>query len=319
MFIKIIIVITIILLIVAVVVSLRLTKRTKYNLSWILISLGFLFLLSRRIIEALPFFSDFEPQDYRLIFIWFGIASSFFFAAGLILIRHIFDYMEKMEKEKRTNEKKYLSVVITAEENERKRLANEIHDGLGPLLSSVKMSVSALKKNHDNPESYEILKNIEKITNESIKSIKDISNNLSPHVIQNFGLIKALKNFINKINSAKTLNIYFNERLNKFRPEQNIEIVLYRVVCELINNTVKHAKASNIHIDILIEKQNIILNYKDDGIGFEVDNLFKPQEKGLGLHNIFSRIESLQGSIKTISSPGKGNIVNIKIPLDDEK
>jgi signal transduction histidine kinase len=318
MFIKIIIVITIILLIIAVIVSLRLTKRTKYNLSWVLISLGFLFLLSRRIIEALPFFSDFEPQDFRLLFIWFGIASSFFFAAGLILIRRIFDYMEKMEKEKRANEKKYLSVVISTEENERKRLANEIHDGLGPLLSSVKMSVSALKKYHNDSESGEILRNIEKITNESIKSIKDISNNLSPHVIQNFGLVKALQNFINKINSSRSVKIDFIENLKQFRPEQNTEIVLYRVVCELINNTIKHAKASNIYIQIEFDTKDINLNYKDDGIGFEVDNLFKPKEKGMGFYNIFSRINSLQGSIETFSAPGKGTSVNIRIPVKYE-
>lgn len=300
------------------IVSLRLTKRTKYNLSWVLISLGFLFLLSRRIIEALPFFSDFEPQDFRLLFIWFGIASSFFFAAGLILIRRIFDYMEKMEKEKRANEKKYLSVVISTEENERKRLANEIHDGLGPLLSSVKMSVSALKKYHNDSESGEILRNIEKITNESIKSIKDISNNLSPHVIQNFGLVKALQNFINKINSSRSVKIDFIENLKQFRPEQNTEIVLYRVVCELINNTIKHAKASNIYIQIEFDTKDINLNYKDDGIGFEVDNLFKPKEKGMGFYNIFSRINSLQGSIETFSAPGKGTSVNIRIPVKYE-
>ncbi len=314
MFIKVTIFIAIILHIIAAVVSLKLTKRTKYNLSWILISLGFTFLLVRRVIEALPFYIDFEPQEYRLLFVWFGIATSFFFATGLILVGKIFDYMEKMEKEKRAGEKKFLSVIIQTEENERKRLANELHDGLGPLLSTVKMSVSALKKQKNISENDEILNNLEVIANESIKSLKDISDNISPHVIDNFGLAKALRNFIQKINSSKTIYINFNEKLQEPRLEHNIEIVLYRVICELINNTINHANAQKIDINLKCDGSIVYVDYKDDGQGFEVDNLFKPKEKGMGFYNIFSRINSLKGNIDTISAPGKGTEVKIKIP-----
>lgn len=304
---------------VAVYFSLRLTKRTKYNLSWILISIGFVFLLVRRVIEALPFYFDFEPQDYRLHFIWFGIATSIFFASGLILVHKIFDYMEKMEKEKRASEKKFLSTIIQAEENERKRLANELHDGLGPLLSTVKMSVSALKKNDQNINKESLINNIEMVINESIKTIKDISNNLSPHVLENLGLTKALRNFIQKINSSKTIYIKFTSQIENKNIDNNIEIILYRVICELINNTMQHANANNIYIDIKYNIKNIFVEYKDDGQGFEVDNLFKPMDKGIGFYNIYSRINTLRGSIDTFSDYGKGTQVKIKIPLNDEK
>jgi len=319
MVIKIVIFITIILNIVATVVSLRLIKRTKYNISWILISIGFVFLLSRKVIETLPFFIDFDSQYHQLLIIWFGTISSFFFAVGLIFIRKIFDYMEKMEKEKRADEKRFLSLIIEAEEGERRRLAKELHDGLGPLLSSVKMSISALKKYQNDKISIDILNNVDIVINESIISIKDISNNLSPHILDNFGLTKAINNFIQKINTTKTINFDFTSNLKDVRLDQNIEVVIYRVVCELINNTLKHANAKIIIINLSSDLYSVYVDYTDDGKGFEVDNLFKPQEKGMGLNNIFSRINSLKGTFEINSEPEKGTEIKIKIPLKNGK
>jgi len=319
MLIKIMILITIVLHIIATVVSLKLIQRTKYNLSWILITLGFSFLLFRRVIESLPFFiADFNPKDYRQLYIWFGIATSFFFAAGLIFVQKIFNYMEKMEKEKRASEKRFFSVIIQAEETERKRFAKDLHDGLGPLLSTVKMSVSALKREGVEQNNLEILNNLDIVINESIKTIKDISNNLSPHVIENFGLTRALKNFIEKINSSKIISISLDSQLYELRMEYNIEIVLYRVICELINNTIKHANALNIDISIRYDTKAIYVDYSDNGQGFEVDSLFKPQTKGMGFYNIYSRINSLKGKIETNSELEKGTQVKIKIPLSND-
>ena len=319
MLIKIMIFTTIVLHIIATVVSIRLIKRTKYNFSWILITLGFSFLLFRRVIESLPFFiADFNPKDYRQLYIWFGIATSFFFAAGLILVQKIFNYMEKMEKEKRASEKRFFSVIIQAEETERKRFAKELHDGLGPLLSTVKMSVSALKRQGAEQNNTEILNNLDVIINESIKTIKDISNNLSPHVIENFGLTRAVKNFIEKINSSKIISISFISQLDDLRLEYNVEIVLYRVICELINNTIKHAEAKNIDVSIKYDVKSVYVDYSDNGQGFEVDSLFKPQTKGIGFYNIYSRINSLKGNIETHSDIGKGTQVKIKIPLNND-
>lgn len=320
MILKIALLIAIIFQIIAAILSLKLTKRTKYNLSWIFITLSFVFLLIRMTIEALPFFFYTKPQDYKLLYIWFGVASSIFFAVGLILIGKIFSYMERMEKEKRANENRFLSVIIKAEENERRRLAKELHDGLGPLLSTIKMSVSALKKQNNSEHSKEILNNLDNVIVESIKSIKDISNNLSPHVLDHFGLNKAINNFIDKINTTETLKINFKSNINNQRFEQNIESVLYRVICELINNTMKHANASKVNIELNYDMYSIHMKYSDNGIGFEVDNLFKPQEKSTGYYNIYSRINSLKGKINVESLMDEGVNIRINIPfVHDEK
>jgi len=318
MVLKIVIFLTIISIIIAAIVSLKLTKRTKYNLSWVFISLGFAALLMRMVLEALPFYFDVEPRYYRLLYIWLGVASSIFFAVGLILIRKIFLYMEKIEREKRASEKRFLSVMIQAEDNERKRLAKDLHDGLGPLLSTIKMSLSALKKQDNSPQAVEILQNLDMVILESIKSIKDISNNLSPHVLDNFGLEKAVNNFLQKITTTGSISIDYRSNLKEMRFEQNMESVIYRVLCELVNNTIKHANAKKIVINLNYDIYSVSLNYKDNGEGFELDNLFKPQEKGTGLYNIYSRVSSLKGKIDIQSLPGKGTEVMIKIPFSND-
>ena len=226
--------------------------------------------------------------------------------------------MEKMENETRANEKRLLSVMIQAEENERKRLAKDLHDGLGPLLSTVKMSLSALKKSNNAETNTEIINNLETATIEAIRSIKDISNNLSPHVLDNFGLDKAIRNFLQKIINTGTIKIIYNSNVNNHRFDANTEAIIYRVICELVNNTIKHAKAKKIIIDLNYDLCGIKLYYKDDGSGFETNALFKSQEKGTGLYNIISRIHSLKGKVEFNSSTGNGTEVLIEIPFNNE-
>lgn len=319
MILKIVLFLSIIFQIVAAIVSLKLTRRTKYNLSWIFISLGFASLLLRMVLEALPFYFDVEPRYYRLLYIWLGVSSATFFAIGLVLIRKIFDYMDKMEQEKRANEKRYLSIMVQTEELERKRLAKDLHDGLGPLLSTVKMSVSALKKQNPNNFSTDILNNMDNVILESIKSIKDISNNLSPHVLDNFGLEKAISNFLQKINATKSIKIDYKSNLKGLRMEQTIEAVLYRVFCELVNNTIKHANASRIKINLYYDILSVNLHYTDNGHGFDIKQAMQTHDKGAGLHNIFSRIKSLKGEINYNSIEGKGTEVKIQIPFNNEE
>lgn len=318
MLLKIVLLLAIIFQVIAAVVSLRLTRKTKYNLSWIFISLGFAALLLRMILEALPFYFDVEPKSYGFLYIWLGVGSAIFFAIGLILIRSIFTYMEKIEKEKRANEKRFLSILIQAEDNERKRLAKDLHDGLGPLLSTIKMSLSALKKPNNKEQEKIILDNLDKVVVESMKSIKEISDNLNPHVLDNFGLDKAINNFIQKITTTGDIKIKYTSNLNDLRIEVSKETVLYRVLCELINNTIKHANANKININLYYDIHNISLTYKDNGRGFELDNLFKPQEKGTGIYNIYNRINSLKGFVNIDSKINNGTIVKIKIPFSND-
>lgn len=294
--------------------AIRLTKKTKFNISWIIITIGFAALMIRRVVEFLPLVSDFQARDFHLAFVWMGVLSSMFFAIGLILIRQIFNYMERAEVGRRNAEKKLLSAVISAEESERQRFAKDLHDGLGPLFSSIRMSVSALNKQVHEKDSVKIVNNVNLLTQEAIKSIKDISNNLSPHMLDNFGVKKALTSFINKLELPGSMKIHFESNMDNTGYEKHFEVIIYRVICELITNTIQHADADNISILIKDTHTNISIEYSDDGKGFNLQDK-EMSASGMGLSNISSRINSLKGELSIESSKGEGTKIKIYLPL----
>jgi len=319
MILKILFVIAIILQFFAVGVAIKLTRVTKYNFSWMLLTLGFILMAIMRLVEFLPYVSSIKPQDYREIFVWGGVITSLTFAIGVFMIQKIFKYMKRVEDSRRLTEKMFLNTIIQTEEKERKRFAKDLHDGLGPLLSTVKMSVSSLAQMKHDDASHEIVENTELVINEAIKSLKEISDNLSPHILNNFGLVRALNNFANKINITKSIQIKLESNLKDERFDNNIEVVLYRVICELINNTIKHAHAKKINISLSKDTEYLHITYKDDGKGFDVSKVIEqPANGGMGFSNIYSRINSLKGEIKIESENKKGTLVNIKVLIHDE-
>jgi len=191
-----------------------------------------------------------------------------------------------------------------------------LHDGLGPLLSTVKMSVSSLSLMDTDPDRKEIIANASHIVDESIKSIKEISNNLSPHILNNFGLASAIKDFINKIDS-KAIQINFESNAFNKRYDENIEVVLYRVICELINNTLKHAHAKTVDINFSFQHKTLLLTYSDDGKGFDVTEVFGeyPSATGMGYSNMLSRINSIKGKMEVESTQETGTKVLIRVKL----
>jgi signal transduction histidine kinase len=317
MILKILFVIAIVLQFFAVGVAIKLTRVTKFNFSWMLLTLGFILMAIVRLVEFLPYVSDIKPQDYREIFVWMGVITSLAFAIGVFMIQKIFNYMKRVEDSRRLTEKMFLNTIIQTEEKERKRFAKDLHDGLGPLLSTVKMSVSSLAQMKHDEASAEIVKNTELVINEAIKSLREISDNLSPHILTNFGLYRALNNFTNKINAARTIRINLESNLRDDRFDSNVEVVLYRVICELINNTIKHAKAKKIDLNLTKEGDYLYIIYKDDGKGFDVSKVIdQPSGTGMGFSNIYSRINSLKGEISVESEQKKGTTATIKVMIN---
>ncbi len=312
---KIILIIAIITQFVAAGIAISLIRKTKYNASWILLTAGFFLQAVRLVGEYLPIAGIKETEHTEVIMAWSAVLMAFLFVMGVFYIQKIFKYMGKMEAQRRHSEKLLLNATIQAEEKERKRFAKEVHDGLGPLLSTVKMSVSALVFLDIDDKSRQIVNNTNEVIDEAIKSIKEISNNLSPHVLENFGLMRAVQNFVNKLNALKMIKITFESNLGRVRLDRNIEVVLYRVVCELINNTIKHANARYIHIDINMEGKLVTIAYFDDGIGMDVQQLEKQMQGGMGISNIFSRISSLKGNVEINSKLTEGLNVNITVEV----
>lgn len=297
------------------IVALSLTKSTKYSLSWILLSVGFLIMAIQRFIEFIPYVWRGWEKDVAAINTWLGIITSVLVAVGVILIRKIFDFLKKADRDRTESENRVLNAIIQTEERERRRLAKDLHDGLGPLLSTVKMAVSSLGQIEIERKNKEIIDNTDIVITEAIKSLKEISNNLSPHVLDNFGLASAIKSFSGKISSTKTILISFNSNMYEERLDYNTEVILYRVVCELINNTIKHALAKNVNIELTRYNRLITLVYSDDGRGFDVNEVLHGESEGMGYANIMSRIKSIKGIINVESYQDKGTKVIIIVNL----
>jgi PAS domain S-box-containing protein len=221
----------------------------------------------------------------------------------LIILR---DITENMELERIT-----LNAIIQAEEQERTRVSQDLHDSIGPLLSAIKLYSNSIVHADDGTKRKEIHTKITELMDEAVRTVKEISNNLTSHVLTNFGFVAAINSFSEKIEMNHPIKI-----LREFKQElyisETIQITLYRVLVELINNTLKYAYASEIKIKLGMVKDRISINYQDNGIGFE----FKKEiagGKGMGLHNIHSRIKSLGGTISMKSEEGKGIRVDILI------
>ena len=309
---KIALILSVVLQFAAATIAMTLIKRTRTNIAWWLISLGFLLMAIRRVFEIIQVYDPENQIGSSLLSSWTAVLISVTMLLSLVFIRRIFNIQKQIEHLRKQNETRVLSAILRTEEKERQHFANELHDGLGPLLSSVKMSISASAYQDQPPR--EVLKNAEKLIDESINTLKDISGKLSPHILLNFGLEKALKSFIGKLPTIEMPLVHFNCNLGNRRYPYNTEVVLYRVICELITNTLKHARANNIYIDLMQEDSMISLKYIDDGVGFNVKEA-EESLKGMGYPNTKSRIRSLNGNIEIYSQPGEGTRVEITISL----
>ncbi len=310
------ILISIALQLVAAIFAMRLMRVTKYRASWVLISTGFVMLALKRAIKLVQLIQDDYSFYLTMADDWVEVMISVLFTGGVFLIGEIFYSLKRADIERNRSEKRLLNAIIQTEEKERKRFAKDLHDGLGPLLSAVKMSVSALTQNVENEQNKKILENTGLVINEAISSIKEISNNLSPHILTNFGLMSALNSFVSKLNQVVSTHIKINTNLTDERFDHNTEVILYRVTCELINNTIKHASAETIVIDVFKHFKTLTIHYEDNGVGFNVHQAKEDAVPGgMGFSNISSRIKSINGIFIVNSTEGEGLNAFIKIKL----
>ena len=304
MVIEILLIISVVLQIVAAIVAIGLIRRTKYNLSWMLFTVALTCMAFMRLAEYVQITS--LKTILRLppeFFVWMGVVTSLCVALGMLLVKRIFNYIASTENQRRISERRILNTVLRTEEKERLRFSKDLHDGLGPLLSSAKMSVSALAADKTDERSREILRTASYVIDEAIRSLREISVNLSPHILKDFGLARAVSNFIGRLPHSG-MRIHFSTNLHAERFDADIEVILYRVICELINNSIKHSGAAEASVSLIRIDSLIRLDYRDNGCGFETGGV--EQQEGMGIANIRSRISSLKGDFTLSSSPGRG-------------
>lgn len=297
--------------ILAAAIAISLIKKTKYNASWILISLGLIIMVFYRLLEILPLLDPELSGDIYPIEKWVGLLISISFFVGILYVRKIFYFMNKSQNLRRQLDKEKLATVIKAEERERLNFAKELHDGLGPLLSVSKMLVSGLKDAVSDMERNEIQDNLEKSIDEAILGVRELSSNISPHILSNFGLIEAIGSFINRLESRDAPKIILKTNIGSKRFSEDVEVVVYRVVCELINNSLKHANCDNINVNLHLKTNTMYIEYIDDGVGFSLND--ENYIKGMGINNIKNRLKSKDGNINIVSDNGVKISAFIKI------
>lgn len=204
--------------------------------------------------------------------------------------------------------------IIDAEERERKRIAGDLHDGVGQLFSAVKMNLGSLFEHVEikDPTYTQLAEKTMLMVDESCREVRSIAHQMMPNALLKAGLGSAVKDFIHKIDSHK-LKITVETTGLADRLDNNTEAVLYRVIQECVNNVIKHAGATRLDIQLTREDNEVSVTIEDNGKGF--DSTQKEKFEGIGLKNIITRITYLKGTVDISSAPSKGTLVAIYVPL----
>ena len=221
--------------------------------------------------------------------------------------------------ERKKIQKQIIRTIIETEEKERKRFAADLHDGLSPILSTIRLYSDLLRsKQESKGKETELIDNIEELADMAISSAKEIANNITPQILHDFGLATAVEEFCRFLNKTKSVKIETDTSGYKLTGRTFSESVLFQTLKELIHNTIKHAQAKNITIELKNTDKNIYLYYRDDGIGFNVFEMMD-NSSGLGLSNIRNKIKTVKGTCDFNSKPGKGMFVLISVGIENSE
>jgi two-component system, NarL family, sensor kinase len=246
-----------------------------------------------------------------LLLVFLAIMVFVFF---LVYRKRLFEQQIHLEKKESEYRLDLLKTTIEATEQERKRIASDLHDEIGSHLSAVRMTFNAIKAKSENmPELSVLVDDGKVIVDQAIASIRAISHNLLPPGLETFGFINTATDLCQKLSVTSSIRIVFkaNEKLNRFNTD--IELVLYRILQELLTNGLRHACAKNIHIKVDLKDEFIQLVYEDDGIGIDQNKL--KEKAGLGIKNIESRAASLHGKVTFNTTNNIGFATTISLPF----
>lgn len=244
--------------------------------------------------------------------------------AGLVLLSGLLIHSQykknklkqeaKLKTEKITQQEMAAKAVIEAEENERQRIARDLHDGVGQMMSAAKMNLSAFESAYrfNNEEQKQTFEKIIQLVDESCREVRTVSHIMMPNALLKNNLGTAIREFVDKLNDPRLKIHVYTLGLDE-RMDSNIETVLYRVIQECVTNAIKHAGATNLDISLVRENREITGTIEDNGRGF--DTSVVNGGEGIGLKNITSRIDYLKGTVDVDSQPGRGTVIAFHVPV----
>lgn len=217
---------------------------------------------------------------------------------------------EKLKTRLKDEELRSVDAMIEGQERERLNIANELHDDLGSLMSTIKLHFSSIKTDTTD----EIYNKTNTLIENAYQKIRNISHFKNSGVLANKGLLKALKDLASTVSVSNQIQIEVYDNGLEQRIANSMELTLFRIIQELITNTLKHAKANLVEIHLTMDEEHLNIMVEDNGVGFNTDKTLKDRT-GMGLLNIEKRIENLGGQMIVESQPGKGTSVILDIPL----
>lgn len=220
----------------------------------------------------------------------------------------------RYQRELNRQQVELFNAIAATQEQERKRIAQDIHDSLGSVLSAAKLKLAEAKELRPEFAADEKFITGINLLDEASAELRNISHNIMPATLSKLGLVPALKNLSEKMSSGKGLQVSFSAHEFDSRLEEQTEISIYRIILELINNIVKHASASRATVQLVKYPDNINITVEDNGKGFDYPKTLQ-EKKGIGLGNIQSRLEYMKGTIDIDTLPGRGTTVIIDIPF----
>jgi signal transduction histidine kinase len=253
-------------------------------------------------------------NPYFLIVV--GMLGIFLLIALMIMLQirnqnRLLHQQRKMSETEISHQKDLLQAVITSQEAERQRIGSDLHDEVGSVLSSLRLLIEKHIQAHQQDEGFS--KQSKQLIDRVITNVRQISHNLSPRIAGSYGFFDAVHELADTVNQSGTLQLHlnFDESIAETPMQENAAMAMYRVLAELINNTIKHAKASNIFISVTVDSGKMDIAYSDDGIGLPKE---KQTGRGMGMQNIESRLNMINASWHT---PGiaKGFTMQVSVPI----
>jgi two-component system, NarL family, sensor kinase len=243
--------------------------------------------------------------------------------AGAIILFVVF-YQKRMIQEQMKRQvmesefqQKMLQAELESQETERRKLASDLHDSIGGMLSTIRVGISTMGRLLPDPQSIDQTK---QMLDDTITLVRRISRDLMPSTLEKFGLIHALNELCERFQNTSHIRISFHEK-GIFTPlDKNRELMIFRIVQELLNNAVKHSQASEINVTLGVQ-DNLVVRVEDNGIGFDAEAIKRDAHgtKGLGLFNIDNRARLLGGRIEHLKPGKQGSKTVLTIPLSDEQ
>jgi signal transduction histidine kinase len=267
-----------------------------------------------------------QSIDFKAVLIIGTIGMLFLTLALIIFIvlhqRKVIKYQIKMQHMEAEQQKILLRASIKLQEEERQRIAADLHDDAGPLLATARLYLSENLVNLDKAGQLQSIFSAKQIIDETIHLIRNISHSLMPPTLKNFGLESAVNDFFQKINGAGSLNVNcrFHDYRRRLKAEK--ELTIFRIIQELVNNILKHSNASFIHLTQHSGENNLLMRLHHDGKGLSQEDYLRLSQEhvGLGLKNIQSRLKVIHGDILFEQDTAKSFFkVTIDIPKDQDE